>query len=113
MKTVGLWVVGMLLCTSLFTIVGYCLSRKSRLLVPGRVVPAGVVLPPDWRGLRGERERQALGAAIGALLRRVDNLAADSVGRRQFDSLIAARPGLLDSAKVAERYFSLQDFLNK
>jgi len=88
--------------------VGYCLSRRVWLWVPGKIVPAAVILPPDPRVFRDARERERLGSAIRALLRRMDSLEADSSGRRMYDSLVRARPGLLDSARVAERFISIQ-----
>ena len=72
MKRMGSWILGMLLCASLFTVIGYYLSESKTLWRPGRIVPAAVLLPRDWRA---ERER------------------------RWFDSLMGARPGLLDSAR--------------
>ena len=106
------WTLGIVLCAAAFGELGYGLHSTHRLKVPGRSVPAAVVLPPDWRALRNEKERRLLGSAIRGLLRRVDSLEADSAGRRLFDSLVRARPGLLDSAKIAERYFSAEEFLN-
>jgi hypothetical protein len=91
---------------------GYELHPTNPLKAPERIVPAAVLLPPDRRLLLNGRERERLELALRRLLRHVDSLAADSAGRRVFDSLVRARPGLLDSARKAERYFSMEELLN-
>ena len=75
---------------------------------PEKIVPAAV-LPADGR-LRDARERELLGAALRMLQRRMDSLAADSAGRRSVDSLVRARPGLMDSVGAVERLLSEQGF---
>lgn len=75
----------------------------------GRIVPA---LLPVRCGGWDERERD-IAQGLRVLLRRVDSLRNDSAGRRTYDSLVRARPGLLDSARVVERIYGLRDSLNK
>jgi hypothetical protein len=87
-------------------VIGYMAYRTffgGAFSVPGRIAPTVVILPP----VRGSDDR-ALGEGLRLLLRQVDSLQADSSGRRVLDSLVRARPGLLDSARVAERLYSLQ-----
>ena len=85
---------------------GALIEKRHVYQMPGKIVPAAVIIPLDGRTLRDEREREWLGMCLQALRRRLDSLAADSAGRRSYDSLARARPGLLDSLKIAEHYFS-------
>jgi len=41
--------------------------------------------------------------------RMMDSLKNDSSGRRIYDSILYARPGIMDSARVAEDFFSLHN----
>jgi hypothetical protein len=50
---------------------------------------------PDTMGLK----------AMGAFLHWMDSLRQDSGGRREYDSLLQARPGLMDSAERAYEYY--------
>jgi|SRR5580658_773699 hypothetical protein len=51
--------------------------------------------------------------AIRAFEQYMDSLRADSAGVMKYDSILRQWPGVMDSAKVAERFFYLQDHLNK
>lgn len=51
--------------------------------------------------------------AIRAVERVMDSLRRDSSGARVYDSILRARPGLMDSLGHAEHFFYLQDQLNK
>lgn len=108
MKWVWL-VMGLAVAGGGFSYVGHRVTSAVGWRRPGRIVPAAV-LPPVGGLTRGDRE---VAQALRVLLRRVDSLRNDSTGRRVYDSLVGARPGLLDSARVAERFYSLQELLNK
>lgn len=43
---------------------------------------------------------------IRAFEHRMDSLSRDSSGRKEYDSISRARPGLMDSARTAETYYS-------
>ena len=110
-KWVGL-VMGLAVGGGVFSYVGHRVAASVGYGRPGRIVPA--VLPPmggmSEASPGGDRE---LARALRVLLHRVDSLRSDSTGRRVYDSLVRARPGMLDSARVAERFYSLQELLNK
>lgn len=72
---------------------------------PGKIVPAAVVLPRDGR------DRERLRDALKLLQGRMDSLAADSAGKRIYDSLVRVRPGLWDSVRMVERLLSERGFL--
>ena len=79
-------------------------SRSFRVAVvkPGILVaPPSPSSPPSHAGL----------LAVRAFERMMDSLSscAGSGGRRIYDSILAARPGILDSAKEAEAYFLSHD----
>lgn len=105
-KWAGL-VLGLAVGGGVFSYVGHRVSAVG-FRSPGRIVPA--VLSSGSALTPGDRE---LARALRMLLRRVDSLRVDSSGRRAYDSLVRSRPGLLDSARVAERFYSLQEILNK
>jgi hypothetical protein len=44
-------------------------------------------------------------------LKWMDSLKNDATGKRQYDSICLVRPGLLDSAREVERYYSLKHLL--
>jgi len=44
---------------------------------------------------------------IRQFLKRMDSLRQDSAGRGEYDSICRLRPGLIDSALKAERYYTL------
>jgi hypothetical protein len=116
MKWKWVWLVlGLTVAGAVFSYAGHRVALATEVMKwrrPGRIVPAAV-LPPGG-GLAGASGRdRALAQALGVLLRRVDSLRNDSSGRRVYDSLVELRPGLLDSARVAERFYSLQELLNK
>ena len=78
---------------------------RQKMLLPAVTVrlPPAVVdsrwhrpVGPDVRGL----------AAIRAFEHWMDSLRTDSVGRRTYDSVCRLRPGLLDSARQADAYYS-------
>jgi hypothetical protein len=107
---------GLATAAGVFSYVGHRVARateEKEWRRPGRIIPAAVLLRGGGSAaasLSGDRE---LAGALRVLLRRVDSLRCDSSGRRVYDSLVRARPGLLDSARVAERFYSLQELLNK
>lgn len=47
--------------------------------------------------------------AMRAFEHYMDSLRGDSSGRRRYDSILLARPGILDSARKAETFFYLHD----
>jgi hypothetical protein len=47
--------------------------------------------------------------AMRAFEHYMDSLRQDSNGRRRYDSILSARPGILDSARKAETFFYLHD----
>jgi hypothetical protein len=116
MRWKWVWLVlGLAVAGGGFSYVGHRVAKATEVMqwrLPGRIVPAAV-LPPGG-GLAGASGRdRELAQALRMLLRRVDSLRNDSTGRRVYDSLVESRPGLLDSARVAERFYSLQELLNK
>ncbi len=93
------WIIFLAAMAGFCVAVGWRLADQHILGSSGKIVPAAIGHP------RGGRERERLGAAVWALHRRLDSLAADSAGRRSYDSLIHARPGMMDSLKFIEGYF--------
>jgi hypothetical protein len=100
-----LWGLLMVATAVFFVAVGWKMASPYSLHAPGKIVPAAVGLPRGRWLLREEREEELLGAALRVLQRRIDSLAADSAGRRVYDSILEMRPGMLDSLKIAEKYF--------
>jgi hypothetical protein len=47
--------------------------------------------------------------AVRAFEHLMDSLRDDIAGRHRYDSILLARPGILDSAKTAEAFFYLHD----
>ena len=84
---------------------GYSAGNQYSLHTPGQIVPAAITLPKDRQLLHDKGEEQLLAKVLQAMQRRIDSLAADSAGRRIYDSIVEMRPGLLDSLKVVTRYF--------
>jgi len=113
-KWVGL-VLGLTVAGGVLSYVGHRVSQATEVMKwrrPERIVPAAVLPPGDGLAGASGRDRELV-QALRMLLRRVDSLRNDSSGRRVYDSLVESRPGLLDSARVAERFYSLQELLNK
>ena len=97
----------LLLCCGLF-ILGRDVSRSFRVAL---VTPV-TSLPPLRRSMPPPVASSHAGwLAVRAFERMMDSLGscADSGGRRIYDSILAARPGILDSAKTAEGYFLSHD----
>ena len=46
-------------------------------------------------------------AAIRRFLQQMDSLRQDSTGHRLYDSICQFRPGLIDSARTAEKFYNL------
>ena len=70
----------------------------------------GVVLSPRRREKPPPFSQAHAGwVIIRGWERKMDSLRLDSHGRRVYDSVLAARPGILDSAKKAEEFFHSQD----
>jgi hypothetical protein len=119
MKAKWVWLVlGLALAGGVFSYVGHRVAQATKVMKwrrPGRIVPAAVVWHKsgDLRQVELSRGDRELAGALRMLLRRVDSLRNDSSGRRVYDSLVESRPGLLDSSRVAERFYSLQELLNK
>jgi hypothetical protein len=116
MRWKWVWLVlGLAVAGAVFSYAGHRVALATKAMKwrrPERIVPAAA-LPPGG-GLAGASGRdRELVLALRLLLRRVDSLRNDSSGRRVYDSLVESRPGLLDSARVAERFYSLQELLNK
>lgn len=71
---------------------------------------AGVVVSPSYRE-KPPRVSQAHAGwlTVRAWERMMDSLREDAHGRRIYDSILAARPGILDSARKAEDFFYSHD----
>lgn len=89
-------------------IIGILLLKQGRdgimAIEHGAVVqslPAGRAVPETPEAF----ERKAL-ELIRAFEHRMDSLRQDSLGRKEYDSICRVRPGLLDSARAAEAYYS-------
>jgi hypothetical protein len=104
---------GLVVGGGMFSYVGHRVAQTVEWRTPGRIVPAAVLPPAGGSSGPSSGGDRELAQALRMLLRRVDSLRTDSTGRRVYDSLVAARPGMLDSARVAERFYSLQALINK
>ena len=84
--------------------------RPVLLALPGKIaVPAARVL-----GGRGHAAGAHEGwLAIRAFEHYMDSLRQGGAGARLYDSILHARPGIMDSAQEAEVYFYLEDRLKK
>ena len=73
--------------------------------------PAGaIVVSPRYHEQQPPISQAHLGwVTVRAWERMMDSLRADAHGRRAYDSILAARPGILDSAKKAEEFFYSHD----
>jgi hypothetical protein len=84
--------------------------RPVLLALPAKIeVPAAGGRVKQWRAA-GAHEGWL---AIRAFEHYMDSLRQGAAGARQYDSILHARPGIMDSAQEAEVYFYLQDRLKK
>jgi hypothetical protein len=89
-----------------FFAVGYGVYHAGWLKPPRKIYPADILQPPeDWETAKD----RALGRLLHAFLLRVDSLQRDSMVKKDYDSLLRARPGLVDSARAAERIYYSPD----
>jgi hypothetical protein len=101
-----LWWFSLTMTVLFFIAFGWKMGSPAYYLhTPETIVPAAIQLPKDRRLLHDEQESELFGTLLQALQRRIDSLAADSAGRRIYDSIVEMRPGLLDSLKIVTRYF--------
>ncbi|HEV2478078.1 MAG TPA: hypothetical protein VGS79_00380 [Puia sp.] len=69
----------------------------------------GVVVSPRYHEQLPLSQAHVGWVAVRAWERMMDSLRVDARGRRIYDSILAARPGILDSAKKAEEFFYSHD----
>ncbi|OKS85683.1 hypothetical protein [Mucilaginibacter polytrichastri] len=83
---------------------------------PVTMINVGNIRKPAHSGNTGEIKAQARISdseyrRIEGFHRYMDSLAADSNGRKDYESIIIKRPGLMDSIRQVEKYY--QQFKNK
>lgn len=70
----------------------------------------GVVVSPRYHEKKPPISQAHAGwVTVRAWERKMDSLRRDAHGRRTYDSILAARPGILDSAKKAQEFFYSRD----
>jgi hypothetical protein len=104
-------------------VAGFLLVGTGILWMSGRTIKGYGRYPLDYysRKLRSDSVRtshlpsavitEAEKKAFDAFQRWADSVKKNSAGRRVFDSLMRARPGLMDSAGKVRKYLGLRDLL--
>ena len=85
----------------------WCVNRSMRLPLVKSGSLSGVAPAPEMPGRIAHAHEGWL--AVRAFEHLMDSLREDSAGRRRYDSILLARPDILDSAKTAEEFFYLHD----
>lgn len=96
-------------------LVGFCLGLGLLCLSVHRTLHTALVvrpvrmLPPPRAESPPVAHAHETWLIIRAWERAMDSLRRDSSGKRRYDSILAARPGILDSARKAEAFYYSHD----